>query len=55
MAVKFNDKLIDWGMLALFLFWLAGTDFKEADITSWVAGLTVFGYLVYNAVRRWRE
>ena len=55
LAMNFNNKLIDWGMLAIFILWLALTDFKEADALSWFAGLSVFAYLVYNAVRRWRK
>lgn len=55
MAVNFNNKLIDWGMLAIFILWIVLTDFKEADVLPWFAGLSVFAYLVYNAVRRWRK
>ena len=54
MFVKSNNHAI-WGMLAIFILWIVLTDFKEADVLPWFAGLSVFAYLVYNAVRRWRK
>ena len=50
--MKNKSKLIDWGMVFIFILWLASTEFHEMTDLSWVAGGLVISYLVFYAVRR---
>jgi predicted Na+-dependent transporter len=50
--MKNKIKLIDKGMLFIFVLWLASTNFSNMNWLSIFTGVFVAAYLVFYAVRR---
>jgi len=45
-------KWIDWGMVFIFVLWLASTDIHNMNWWSVFTGVFVIAYLIFYAVRR---
>jgi hypothetical protein len=50
--MKNKGKIVDWGMVFIFVLWLASTNFREMTWFSWFTGAFVLAYLIFYAVRR---
>jgi hypothetical protein len=50
--MKSKGKFIDWGMVFIFVLWLASINFHEMTELSWIAGGLVISYLAFYAFRR---
>jgi hypothetical protein len=50
--MKSKIRIIDWGMVFIFVLWLVSTNFHEMTELSFIAGGLLVVYLIVFAVRR---